>query len=124
MGNRVMITEYLDIDLDEEKWYCSSCGRVLIDAEENYKKGCLVYAKDPREVHNPVFEGEYNFAPDPNWVRIIEFYCPGCGVQIETEYLQLGHPVTHDISLDLVSLKARIAAGELAIVDKRLEVRS
>lgn len=124
MGNRIMITEYLDIDLDEEKWYCSSCGRVLIDAEENYKKGCLVYSKDPREVHNPVFEGEYNFAPDPNWVRIIEFYCPGCGVQIETEYLPLGHPVTQDISLDLVSLKARIAAGELAIVDKRLEVRS
>ena len=124
MGNRIMITEYLDIDLDEEKWYCSSCDRVLIDAEENYKKGCLVYSKDPREVHNPVFEGEYNFAPDPNWVRIIEFYCPGCGVQIETEYLPLGHPVTHDISLDLVSLKARIAAGELAIVDKRLEVRS
>ena len=124
MGNRVMITEYLDIDLDEEKRYCSSCGRVLIDAEENYKKGCLVYSKDPREVHNPVFEGEYNFAPDPNWVRIIEFYCPGCGVQIETEYLPLGHPVTQDISLDLVNLKARIAAGELAIVDKRLEVRS
>ena len=124
MGNRVMITEYLDIDLDEEKWYCSSCNRVLIDAEENYKKGCLVYSKDPREVHNPVFEGEYNFAPDPNWVRIIEFYCPGCGVQIETEYLPLGHPVTQDISLDLVNLKARIAAGELAIVDKRLEVRS
>jgi acetone carboxylase gamma subunit len=124
MGNRIMITEYLDIDLDEEKWYCSSCDRVLIDAEENYKKGCLVYSKDPREVHNPVFEGEYNFAPDPNWVRIIEFYCPGCGVQIETEYLPLGHPVTQDISLDLVSLKARIAAGELAIVDKRLEVRS
>jgi len=124
MGNRIMITEYLDIDLDEEKWYCSSCNRMLIDAEENYKKGCLVYSKDPREVHNPVFEGEYNFAPDPNWVRIIEFYCPGCGVQIETEYLPLGHPVTQDISLDLVSLKARIAAGELAIVDKRLEVRS
>jgi len=124
MGNRIMITEYLDIDLDEEKWYCSSCNRVLIDAEENYKKGCLVYSKDPREVHNPVFEGEYNFAPDPNWVKIIEFYCPGCGVQIETEYLPLGHPVTNDISLDLVSLKARIAAGELAIVDKRLEVRS
>ena len=97
---------------------------MLIDAEENYKKGCLVYSKDPREVHNPVFEGEYNFAPDPNWVRIIEFYCPGCGVQIETEYLPLGHPVTKDISLDLVSLKERIAAGELAIVDKRLEVRS
>ena len=124
MSSKIMITEYLDLDLDEAKWHCSSCGHVLIDAEKNYKEGCLVYGRDPREVHNPGFEGEYNFAPDPDWVRIIEFYCPACGVQIETEYLPLGHPITHDIEIDLASLKGRIAKGELAIVDKRLEVRS
>ena len=124
MGRKIIITEYLDLDLDEAKWYCSSCDRALIDAEENYKKGCLVYSRDPREVHNPVFEAEYNFAPDPEWVRIIEFYCPGCGVQIETEYLPLGHPITHDIDIDVVKLKARIDSGELSIADKRLEVKS
>ena len=124
MGRKVTITEYLDIDIDEAKWICSTCGQELIDAEENYKKGCLVYGRDPREIHNPVFEGEYNFAPDPNWVRIIEFYCPKCGVQIETEYLPLGHPITHDIDIDLVNLKARLSSGELEIVDKRLEVKS
>jgi acetophenone carboxylase len=84
----------------------------------------LVCNRDPREIHNPVFAGEYNFAPDPNWVRILEFYCPHCGVQIETEYLPPGHPVTHDIAIDVVALKARIERGELAIVDKRLEVKS
>jgi acetophenone carboxylase len=124
MGRKIIITEYLDLDLDEAKWYCSSCDRALIDAEENYKKGCLVYSKDPREIHNPVFEAEYNFSPDPNWVRIIEFCCPGCGVQIETEYLPLGHPITHDIDIDVVKLKARIDSGELSIADKRLEVKS
>ena len=124
MGRKIIITEYLDLDVDEAKWYCSSCDQPLIDAEENYKKGCLVYSKDPREIHNPVFEAEYNFSPDPNWVRIIEFCCPGCGVQIETEYLPPGHPITHDIDIDVVKLKARIDSGELSIADKRLEVKS
>ena len=124
MGRKVMITEYLDLDVDEGKWYCSACGRALIDALENYKKGCLVYSRDPREIHNPVFEAEYNFAPDPNWVRIIEFYCPGCGTQVETEYLPLGHPITHDIDIDVFGLKARIDSGELKIIDKRLEVKA
>lgn len=123
MDGKIRITEYLDLDIDAGKWHCSACGRALIDANENYKKGCLVYGRDPREIHNPVFEGEYTFAPDPNWVRIIEFYCPECGVQIETEYLPLGHPITRDITIDLESLRKRIAQGELKIVDKKLEVQ-
>jgi acetophenone carboxylase len=123
MGRRVTITEYLELDLDNSMWHCSSCGKELVDAEENYKKGCLVYARDPREIHNPVFQAEYNFAPDPTWVSILEFYCPGCGTQVETEYLPPGHPITHDINIDVPGLKARIDSGELAIVDKRLEVR-
>ena len=47
MGKKVQITEYLDIDLDTEKWCCNRCGRELISARENYKKGCLVYDRDP-----------------------------------------------------------------------------
>ena len=35
--------------------------------------------------------------------------------QIETEYLPPGHPITHDIELDIDSLKARLASGELVI---------
>ncbi|VBB47594.1 Acetophenone carboxylase beta subunit [uncultured Desulfatiglans sp.] len=124
MGDRIRMTEYLDLDLGEEQWYCSACGKALIGAAENYKRGCLVYARDPKEVHNAVYEGEYTFAPDPNWVRILEFYCPGCGVQIETEYLPLGHPITHDIAIDLAGLKSRIESGELRVVNKRLEVKA
>ena len=124
MGRKIIITEYLEMDIDEGQWHCSTCGKMLIEAETNYKKGCLVNSRDPREIHNPVFEGEYNFAPDPDWVRIIEFYCPECGTQIETEYLPLGHPITHDIEINVASLKARLDRGELTIVDKRLEAQS
>ena len=117
---RLRITEYLDIDLDREQWLCERCGRVLGSARESYKKGCLLYARDPREVHPPIVEGNFSFAPDPLWVRIVEFYCPGCGTQVETEYLPPGHPITHDIEIDLDILKKRLGDGELILKNRRI----
>ena len=107
MGKKHQITEYLDIDLEKETWCCNRCGQELISARENYKKGCLVYERDPREIHRPIVEGDYTFAPDPAWCRIVEFYCPGCGVMVENEYLPPGHPLTHDIELDIDKLKKK-----------------
>ena len=67
-----------------------------------------------REIHRPILDDSYPFtyAPDPKWCRIIEFYCPSCGTMIENEYLPPGHPLTHDIELDIDSLKARHAGAE------------
>jgi acetophenone carboxylase len=104
---RVRITEYLDIDLEKEMWVCNRCGRELISARENYKKGCLVYERDPREIFRPVIDGVHTFAPDPKWCRILEFYCPQCGTMIEVEALPPGHPITHDIELDMDALKTK-----------------
>lgn len=113
MGRRLRITPYLLLDVDEEAWYCAECSYKLGPARENYKKGCKVYEKDPREIHRPLIEGStYHFGFDPNWVKIIEFYCPGCGVQLETEYLPPGHPITHDIEIDVDSLKKKLDEGE------------
>ncbi len=120
MYERIRFTEYLDLDINDEHWYCHDCGTKLISARENYKRGCLVADRDPRDIHAPVIEGEYTFSPDPEWVRIVEFYCPGCSRQIETEYLPQGHPITVDIELDVDSLKARLDAGELTIIDGKL----
>lgn len=117
---RVRITESIDLNLDTDMWQCNRCNHELIDAHENYKKGTLLYNRDPREVHQARLKGEYTFAPDPNWVRIIEFYCPNCGTQLETEYLPPGHPITHDIEIDLDSLKRRLASNELIIRDGQL----
>ena len=120
--DRIRITEYLDLDLGREQWMCNRCGRVLGSARESYKKGCLLYDRDPREIHPPLVTGEFNFSPDPLWVRIVEFYCPGCGTQVETEYLPPGHPITHDIEIDLNALKERLRKGDLVIRGQRLEV--
>jgi acetophenone carboxylase len=120
--NRLRITEYLDLDIDREQWMCHRCGRDIGPARDSYKKGCLLYDRDPREVHPPIVSGNFNFSPDPAWIRIIEYYCPGCGTQIETEYLPPGHPITHDIEIDLDSLKQRLRSGEFVIRDQRIEV--
>ncbi|MGI0092039.1 MAG: acetone carboxylase subunit gamma [Nitrososphaerales archaeon] len=104
---RLRITEYLDIDLVAEQWVCNRCGESLGSARSNYKAGCLVYDRDPREIYEPVVEGNVTFSPDPNYCRILEFYCPSCGVMFECEAMPPGHPITSDIELDLDSLKAR-----------------
>lgn len=105
---KVSITEYLEIDLDNEMWCCRRCGMSLISARENYKQGCLVADRPLQEVHPPLVEGTaYSFCPDRDFCRLIEFYCPSCGVMIENEYLPPGHPVTHDIEIDIDALKKR-----------------
>jgi acetone carboxylase, gamma subunit len=101
------ITEYLDIDLEQELWVCRKCHYELISARENYKKGCLVYDRDPHEIYQAHVQGDYTFAPDPTWTRLLEFYCPGCGTLVEVETLPPGHPITHDIEPDIDALKEK-----------------
>lgn len=115
--------EYVDADLATERWSCHECGHDFGDLRGNYKRGLLVAERDPREIHEPVLDGEYTFAPKSDWIRIIEFYCPGCGRQVETEYLPPGHPLTQDIELDVDALKERIASGEVRVnTEGKLEV--
>jgi acetophenone carboxylase len=120
--NHLRVTEYLDLDLDREQWMCNRCGHALGSARDNYKKGCLVHDRDPHEIHPAIVPGSFSFSPDPLWVRIVEFYCPDCGTQVETEYLPPGHPITHDIEIDVEQLKERLRKGEFVIRNQRLEV--
>lgn len=109
---KVHVTEYLRIDLDTEMWECRCCGHRLISARENYKKGTLIHARDPREIHRPLIspaDFEYTFAPDPELCVIYEFYCSSCGTLIETEYQVPGHMPTHDIEFDIDALKRQWA---------------
>lgn len=111
---RIKITEYLDIDLDREIWVCNRCNHELISAHQPYKRGCLVNERDPKEVHRPLIEDSANsYAPDYEYCRILEFYCPGCGTMVENEYLPPGHPITVDIELDIEKLKAKCKEGEI-----------
>ena len=112
--HRVAITEVLEIELMAERWRCRRCDRDLGPARSPYKEGLLVYDRDPREIHRPILDPRYEFtyAPDPTWCRILEYYCPGCGTMVETEYLPPGHPPLMDLELDIDKLKQRAGLGD------------
>lgn len=122
MEQRLRIGEYLDLDIPTERWRCHVCDHDLGSVRENYKYGLLVYDRDPSEVHQPIIKGQYTFSPNPEWIRILEFYCPGCGTQVETQYLPPGHPITNDTEIDIDSLKRRLEQGEIAIEEGRIKV--
>lgn len=97
------MTPYLGIDMEHERWLCRKCGEELGSANESYKRGLLVNERDPSEVHRPLIgdEYQYTYAPKSEWCRLLEYYCPGCATQVETEYLPPGHPPVNDIEPDL-----------------------
>ena len=121
---RLRFTEYLDLDLDDEVWRCNRCGTELTSARNPYKQGCLVYDRDPRDIHPPIIEGDYTFSPDPEWVRILEFYCPGCGAQVETEYLPPGHRSPSTSRSTSTGSSGASPQGEVLVSDGRLVVPS
>ena len=105
------ITEYLAIDLDNERWLCRRCEHDIGDARKDYKLGLVIRARDPKEIHSSGLDMPRLY-PDPQWCQVIEMYCPSCAVLIEVEYLPPGHPLTHDIDLDIDALKKAETAGE------------
>lgn len=105
---KLRITEYLDIDIAAERWQCNRCGHDLGPATANYKEGCLVAERELAEVHPPLVEWQaYSYTPNSQYCRLIEFYCPGCATMLENEYLPPGHPITHEIELDIAALKKK-----------------
>jgi acetophenone carboxylase len=109
--SKVRVTEYLDIDLERETWLCNRCSEPLGPARESYMKGCLVHDRPAAEVYGRPYEVEegalVNYAPDADFLRVLEFYCPKCGVMLEVQYLPPGHPVPRDIELDIDKLKEK-----------------
>ena len=101
------ITENLDVDLERREWLCHGCGHSLGPASGNYKHGCVVAERNPHEIWRPLVDEKHSFSYDPGWARLVEFYCPGCALMIEVEMLPPGHPITHDIELDLDALAKR-----------------
>ena len=117
MKKLLHVGDNLDIDLDTERWMCCKCQHDIGSASDNVKKGLLVQERNPTEIHQPLIDEPFNFAPNPEWIRILEFYCPGCGLQIETEYLPPGHPITNTTEIDIRDLKRRLRNGELVLND-------
>ena len=99
MGDKIQITEYLEVDLARETWCCSRCGKDLISAWENYRKGCLIYERDPATIYEEMLPGSNLGRPNSDICRILEFYCPQCGTMVDVEVRLKGQTFLWDAHL-------------------------
>lgn len=76
------------VEADRRLEIACDCGHIFGPATENWKLAALVYERDPSDgsVLAPVRSA------DPDWMILREFYCPGCGAQLEVEAVPPGHP--------------------------------
>lgn len=85
----VPLQEHLYVVKKNEKRVVKcSCGYEFGDYHQNWKLNALVYERDPSD-------GEVYVGPkgaDPEWIVLREFYCPGCGAQLEVEAVPPGYP--------------------------------
>jgi acetone carboxylase gamma subunit len=66
---------------------CRKCNFGYCKSNENFKLYCLIYERDPKEIHPG------KLGPDPEWTVYREFYCPSCGTQVEVEVTPPGTPI-------------------------------
>ena len=93
------LTPYVKLVEDERGGkvaVCRECGFAFCEASENHKLYCLIYDHDPAEIYPGIL------AHDSQWCVYREFYCPGCGTQIEVESTPPGTPIIHDVKLKMI----------------------
>jgi hypothetical protein len=91
------LTPYVKIVEDEQGKkvaVCSRCGFAYCEAREDYKLYCLIHERDPAEIYPA------QLAPDKDWAIYREFYCPGCGAQIEAEQCPQGMTIIQEIRIN------------------------
>lgn len=75
------------------------CGHEFCDYRDNWKLHALIYVRDTVEKLNEIYPKL--MAPDPEWQVIREYYCPGCGTQLEVEAVTPWYPVIKDFEPDI-----------------------
>ena len=75
------------------------CGQEFGDYRVNWKLSALIHVRDDETALHEVYRGRE--MPDPGWVQVREYYCPGCGSQLEVEAVPRGCPPDFDFLPDL-----------------------
>jgi acetone carboxylase gamma subunit len=100
------------------------CGQNFGDYRVNWKLSALIYVRDDSEKMNEVYRGREQ--PDPEWTQIREYYCPGCGSQLEVEAVPRGTPPDFEFLPDLDTFYrewlGKPLPNEVAFEDKTLDV--
>jgi acetone carboxylase gamma subunit len=100
------------------------CGHEFGDYRVNWKLAALIHVRDSEESLREIYRGAEQ--PDPSWVQIREYYCPGCGAQLEVEAMPRGCPPDFELLPDLDTFYrewlGRPLPDEQESVDKTLDV--
>ncbi|RMD82526.1 MAG: acetone carboxylase subunit gamma, partial [Candidatus Dadabacteria bacterium] len=56
------------------------CGHEFGDYRVNWKLSALIHVRDDADSLAEIYRGREQ--PDPTWVQIREYICPGCGTQL------------------------------------------
>ena len=75
------------------------CGFEFGDYRVNWKLNSLINVRDSAESLAKVYEGRET--PDPSWMQLREYICPGCGTQLEVEAVPRGCPPDFEFLPDL-----------------------
>lgn len=101
-----------------------SCGHEYGDYRVNWKLYSLIYVRDEDEALKEVYPGLLK--PDPRFCQIREYYCPGCGAQLEVESLPPGMPAEFEFLPDIDTFYRewlnKPLPEEIEYVDKTAEV--
>lgn len=76
-----------------------ACGHEFGDYRENWKLSALINVRNDEESLAEIYAGLTG--PDPDWMELREFFCPGCLRQLEVEAVPPAYPIVVDFEPDL-----------------------
>ena len=91
------------VERHQDRLVKCSCGHEFGDYRENWKLKALIHVRDSDEEIDELYPATYPSRPDRELCEIREYYCPGCGSQLEVETVPFGYPIVFDFLPDLDS---------------------
>ena len=89
------------VEKGEERVVKCGCGHEFGDYRENWKLKALIHVRDSQEEIDELYPAAYHSQPDRDLCEVREYYCPGCGNQLEVEVVPFGYPIIFDFLPDL-----------------------
>jgi acetophenone carboxylase len=102
----MQIHPYLELDIDSETIACLNCDSTLCSADENYREHVALRT-------GPITEAGPGFIPvseklgEDRDIEFREFFCPDCGVLLQSDFAKSDDPILYDIELDIESLSPK-----------------